>query len=195
MSIVYREGRKEDSLRIAQLDDIASGGAIEYLFHDLIPGMSPVEIVASNLENDRYPHSYRSAIVAEKDNSIIGMALSFPGIYHCITNDMREFFPPDRLLHFHHMFTAPVRDSYFLDAICVDQRHRNKGIGSKLIDLTKEKAHGEGYSTLSLIAFADNAAAIKVYRQNRFDIIQNIELKPHRRIPHEGGCVLMVAPI
>jgi hypothetical protein len=38
--IHYRQGRKEDSHRIAELDYIASGGAIEFLFHDLVPGIS-----------------------------------------------------------------------------------------------------------------------------------------------------------
>ena len=60
----YREGTKEDCGRIAQLDNIASDGAIEYLFHD----------------------------------------------------------------------------SYFLDALCVDEDFRGMGIGSKLIELTKIKA-------------------------------------------------------
>jgi hypothetical protein len=40
--IIFGEGRKDDSMRIAELDNIASGGAIDFLFHDLVPGMTPV---------------------------------------------------------------------------------------------------------------------------------------------------------
>lgn len=116
MKVVYREGKKEDSLRIAELDNIASDGAIEFLFHDLIPNMSPAQIVASNLENDSYPHSYRSVIVAEYGETIIGMSLSFPGKYHKITEEMKSFFPHDRINHFKYFFSAPVQDSYFLVA-------------------------------------------------------------------------------
>ncbi len=76
MNITYREGKKEDSCRIAELIDIASKGAVEFLFHDLVPGMSPVQLVAHNLENDRFPHSYRSAMVAEHEREIAGMALA-----------------------------------------------------------------------------------------------------------------------
>ena len=95
--ITYRVGRKDDCLRIAELDNIASGGAIEYLFRDLIPGMTPVEIIALNLEQDSYPHTFRNVILAEYKAQILGMALSFPAKYHTITRQMRRFFPAERL--------------------------------------------------------------------------------------------------
>ena len=193
--ILYRRGKKEDSLRIAELDYIASDGAIEFLFHDLIPDMSPTQIVTSNLENDAYPHSYKSVIVAEQSRCIIGMALSFPGKYHKITKEMQEFLPENRLNHFRKFFSAPVHDSYFLDAICVDGDYRNNGIGSQLIKLTKTKARDEGYNLLSLIVFKDNTIARNTYRKNGFKAVDTIELKSDRLMPHEGGCLLMQAEI
>lgn len=190
---MYRQGKKEDSSRIAELDNIASDGAIEFLFHDLIPNMSPEQIVASNLKNDSYPHSYRSTIIAEHKKEIIGMSLSFPGTFHRITKDMRDFFPEDRIRHFQHFFSAPVHDSYFLNALCVDKKFRKKGTGSKLIELTKTKAIKEGFNSLCLLVFKDNISAQKVYQKNGFEIVDKIELNPHKLMPHEGGCILMKA--
>ena len=108
---------------------------------------------------------------------------------------MAAFFPPERLDHFRHVFSAPVKDSYFLDALCVDRDFRNRGIGSKLIALTKTRARNEGYDSLCLIVFKDNTRARKMYENNGFKAIDRIELPPHRLIPHEGGCVLMKAVI
>jgi ribosomal protein S18 acetylase RimI-like enzyme len=195
MKVNYREGKKEDSLRIAELDNIASDGAIEFLFHDLIPNMTPVQIVASNLESDSYPHSYRSVIVAENDETIIGMSLSFPGKYHKITDEMKNFFPHDRINHFKRFFSAPVVDSYFLDALCVEKDFRNRGIGSELIELTKSKALKEGYNSLCLLVFKDNINAQNVYKKNGFEVIDWIELPSHKLMPHEGGGLLMKAII
>ena len=62
--IKYRPGEKKDFAKLAELINIASDGVVEYLFHDLVSGMTPVQVVAYNLENDKYPHSYKSAIVA-----------------------------------------------------------------------------------------------------------------------------------
>jgi GNAT superfamily N-acetyltransferase len=189
--ITYRSGRKADCRRLAELDNIASSGAIEFLFHDLIPGMTPVDIVASQLEQGRYPYTFRNVIAAECDSRVVGMALSFPARYHAITDEMREFFPPDRLEHFRHFFSTRVEGSYYLDALSVDETFRKQGIGGKLIDLTIFKARQEGFSSLSLITFVDNTSARRLYEKKGFTVVKPVELKPHRLIPHQGGCLLL----
>lgn len=67
MNVNYRQGKKDDSQRIAELDYIASDGVIEYLFHDLVPGMAAIQLLSNGLELDEYPHTFRSCIVAETD--------------------------------------------------------------------------------------------------------------------------------
>ena len=49
MNLNYRQGKKDDSQRIAELDHIASGGAVEYLFHDLVPGLSAIQLLSNGL--------------------------------------------------------------------------------------------------------------------------------------------------
>jgi ribosomal protein S18 acetylase RimI-like enzyme len=189
--IVYRTGCRDDSLRIAELDYIASDGAIEYLFHDLVPEVTPVQIVFDSLKQDHYPFSYRSTIVADQEQQVIGFAMSFPAEHHLITDDMREFLPVDRLAHFKTFFSTRVEGSFFLDALCVDEAYRNQGVGQQLLDLTKTKALKAGFNTLSLLAFADNLGALNFYKKSGFVIEKTVELKSHRLIPHEGGCLLM----
>jgi ribosomal protein S18 acetylase RimI-like enzyme len=106
---------------------------------------------------------------------------------------MTNFFPHDRLNHFKHFFSAPVDDSYFLDSLCVKEDFRNRGIGSKIIELTKIKASKEGYNSLCLLVFKDNTKAQNVYKKNGFEVIDRIELPSHKLMQHEGGCVLMKA--
>ncbi len=97
MEIKYRLGKKEDSKQIAEMIDIASDGIVSYLFQDLVSGMSPVEVLAHNLENDNYPHTYSSTLVACDGDEKVGMALSYPSSEHKITDETRSFFPADRL--------------------------------------------------------------------------------------------------
>jgi len=189
--ILYREGRFEDCYRIAELDDMASGGAIDYLFHDLIRGLTPVQIVAKNFERDEYPYTYKSAIVAQCNDQVIGFALSYPGAYHAISEEMRQFFPSERLAHFNDFFSSRVEGSYYLDGLGVDPDFQRRGLGTRLIELTKEKAREEGYPALSLITFADNVGAINLYERCGFRTVQSVELNYHERIPHKGGCLLM----
>jgi ribosomal protein S18 acetylase RimI-like enzyme len=195
MGIKYKPGKKEDSGKIAELINIASDGVVEYLFHDLVPGMSPVQVVAHNLENDNYPYSYKSAVVAVDGNAVIGMALSYPSSYHKITDEMRGFFPADRIEHLQDFYSSRVEDTWFLDALCVNESHRRHGIGEKLISLTKEKAIENGYHALSLIALADNALAIPVYERTGFEVVQKVELRGNEFIKHDDGCLLMKCEI
>jgi ribosomal protein S18 acetylase RimI-like enzyme len=195
MEIQYRQGRKEDCLQIAELISTASGGVVEFLFHDLIPGMSPVQMVARNLERDHPPHTYRNAIVAQSEDAIAGMALSFPSHFHEITEGMKKFFPPDRLEHVRPYYTAPVGRSLFLDAIAVKDEYRGKGIGRALISLTQEKARKSGYDALTLIAFAENRNARKLYERMGFETLEKIEIRPHELISYQGGCLLMRCPL
>ena len=191
MDITYRTARKADCVRMAELINIASGGVVEFLFHDLMPKLTPQQIVAHNLESNRGYYTYKNAIVAETENRIVGMALSFPAHFHKMTAEMRQFFPKDRLDHLTDFYAARVDDSLFLDALCVDQKWRRKGIGSKLISLTKKKAIQNGFNVLSLIVFADNTEAKSVYQHNGFEILAPVQLNSHEQIPHEGGCLLM----
>ena len=191
MNINYRQGEKDDSQRIAELDYIASGGAVEYLFHDLVPGLSAVQLLSNGLEQDEYPHTYRSCIVAESDQKIVGMALSYPAEFHGITDELESFLPADRLERFREFYSSRVEGSYYLDAMCVDEMCKGKRIGKALLEQTKIKGSSEDYRELSLIVFADNTRAISLYEHNGFEGVKNIELEQHKLIPHEGGCILM----
>ena len=195
MEIHYRSGEKKDCAKLAELIDIASGGVVEYLFHDLVPGMTAVQIVGNSLEKDNYPHSYKSAIVATTKSDVVGMALSYPSSYHKITDEMIGFFPNERLDHLRDFYLSNVPDSWFLNALGVDETFRRKGIGTRLIELTKEKAKDNGYGILSLIAFADNVPALALYEVRGFRVVQEIKLEGNELIPHHDGCLLLKSDI
>lgn len=74
MGVIYRSGRKKDSPMPAALVGVASDGVVDYLFHELAPGMSPVPVVAHNLAKDEYPSSYKSALAAISTHRVRGRA-------------------------------------------------------------------------------------------------------------------------
>lgn len=191
MQITYRNGQMEDAYRLAELVDIASGGVVAYLFSDLVPGFTPVQVLARIMEDDLAHRSYKNAIVAEHDGDIVGMALSYPAKYYEMTEEMRQFFPRERLDFLQHFFEARVEESWLLDALAVDTEVRKQGLGGRLIDQTKARALANGFNSLSLLAFADNESAVRLYRQCGFEVVREVEVPPHELIPHEGGCLLM----
>lgn len=191
MQITYRDGRKQDALRLAELIDIASGGVVEYLFHDLVPGFTPVQVMTHILEDGSSHRSYKNAVVAEQDGKIVGMSLSYAGRYYGLTEEMRKFFPQERLDFLNNFFELHVDESWFLDALAVDAAVRKRGVGGELISRTKARAMQNGYGSLCLVAFADNATALPLYERCGFEVVQRIDIPSHELIPHEGGCLLM----
>ncbi len=195
MEIQYRQGRKEDCLAIADLIRAASGGVVDFLFRELVPRMTPVQMVARNLERDHPPHTFRNAIVAEGEGIVTGMALSYPSHLHGITEGMKKFFPPDRLEQVRPYYSAPVGRSLFLDAIAVKDEFRGKGIARKLILLTQDKARQSGYDALTLIVFAQNRNARQLYERLGFEVVEEIMIMPHELISYQGDCLLMRCPL
>ena len=191
MDIQYRPGKIDDCKKLAELTDMASDGVVEYLFHDLIPGMSPVEIVARNFEQDQYPHTFNSAIVAVDENAVVGMTLSYPSSFHKITDEMRSFFPPERLAHLDDFFSSRIENSWYIDTLGIIASHRRRGIGEKLISLEKEKAANNGYQSLSLIVFSDNSPAISLYKKAGFETAAAVHLQRNEIIRHKDGCLLL----
>jgi ribosomal protein S18 acetylase RimI-like enzyme len=191
MHIAYRAGRKDDCLKLAELVNIASDGVVEFLFHDLVPGSSPIEVVAHNLQNDTGYYTYKNTIVAEQGSAVIGVSFYYPAQYHVISDEMRSFLPADRLEHLKHILSGRVDNSLYIDTLCVDENFRASGIGGELISLTKQKAGEQGFNSLSLIALADNTDAHRFYYRSGFEIVSPIAMEPHELIPHEGGAYLM----
>ena len=191
MSITYRSGRKEDCSKLAELVYMASDGVVEFLYHDLIPGLKPQQIVAHNLEKDSGYYSYKNTIVAEDGLKVVGVSFYYHSRYHVIGPEMKAVIPADRIEHLKHVLSCRVENSLYLDTLCVDEKCRNKGIGRELISLTKKIAGEQGLDALSLMALADNTHAHRLYHRCGFEIVSDVEMKPHELIPHEGGAYLM----
>ncbi|MGD2186658.1 MAG: hypothetical protein PVI71_11050 [Desulfobacterales bacterium] len=140
MEITYRTAKKPDCMLIAEMIDIASGGVVEFLFHDLMPEHTPVQIVAHNLERSQEAHTYKNAIVAEADDRIVGMALSFPSHFHEVTAEMRQYFPAERLEHLSDFYAARVEDSFFFGCLMRGPKVAQKGYRKSTYISDKEKS-------------------------------------------------------
>ncbi len=195
MDIIYREGKIEDCDKIAQGIELASGGIIEFLFHGLLKDYTPDQVMSNVLHDEKGYETYKNAIVAEYENEVIGIVYSYPAKYHGISEETRKFFPKERLEFLAEFFNSRVEDSLFLDSIYVDEKFRGLGVGSKLIQLTKEKAKKQGFSQLSLMVMNSNRVARRSYERNSFSIVKHVDVKEHPLIPNKGGIYLLVSDV
>jgi len=195
MDILYRIGKLEDCSKIAEGIDMASGGIMSFLFEGLLENHTVAEVMADLLRDEIGYDSYKNAIVAEYQDEIIGIVYSYPAKFHEISEETRNFFPKDRLLILSEFFNSRVENSLFLDSIYVDERFRGRGIGNRLIALTKQKAQKNGHKQLSLMVMNSNRTARRTYEHNSFEIVKHIEVQEHRLMSNKGGIYLLASDV
>ena len=191
LEIIYRKAEVSDCYKIAELMNLASGGIIEFLYHDMDKDIGPVGIVERGIRNGQYPYNYNSCIIAELKGTFAGVSYSYPSSYHLLTERARKLIPSDRLYHLRDFFSTRIDNSWFIDSFGVEPLFQGLGIGTRLLELTMEKARKEGFSLLSLMVFQDNEDALRLYRSKGFKEIKKVPLNRHSLIPHDGGCFLM----
>lgn len=191
MNIEYRAARKMECLKLAQYINETAGGLLDFLYYGLIPGRETIDLLAEFLaDGDRYD-SYTSITVAEYQGEIVGLVSSYPASYHKVDHEMEEFFPKARLDSVRGFFDTRIDDSYYLSAIFVDDKFRGRGIGSKLISLTKEKAKNYGYHELTLLVLENNDVALEVYRKNGFKKVKHAKLGKNDFMSNTEGVFLL----
>lgn len=189
--IVYRPATPTEALPIARLMIAAADGLGELLFDNLVPNHSAEQTLASIVEKDQGEFSYRNAYVGTDDSRVIALALTYPASQNRITPELKELIPQDRLEIVADFFNNRVEGSLFLNTLSVAPEYRNLGIGSYLINFVKTKARTEGFSSVSLFAWADNEGALRLYRRQGFMVVKPINILPHPLLNHPDGGLLM----
>ena len=136
--IAYRAAIQHDSRAIADLICQAGGGLYEFLFDDLVPFMSALDLVAAGVDATGSPLSYENCIVATSEpGTIVGVANLFPAdaiAHDSITHEAFLLLASDRLDHIRPIMELRDHGSMFLNAIAVAGDFRGKGIGKRLLD-------------------------------------------------------------
>lgn len=193
--VAYRAATQHDSRAVADLICQAGGGLYEFLFDDIVPFMSALDLVAAGVGATGSPLSYENCHVATSESGgIVGVANLFPAdaiTHDSITHEAFLLLVSDRLDHIRPMLELRDPGSMFLNAIAVTGDFRGKGIGTRLLDWAETCTLKAGLPRLSLHVWVDNVAAIKLYKRSGFVEVGIAEIAPSPRLAHRGGSLLM----
>jgi GNAT superfamily N-acetyltransferase len=191
VQITYRMACPDDSRDIARLMCIAGGGVYEFLFDDLIPFVTAVDLLSSGIGGENYPISYRNCYVASlgRDGEIVAAANVFPA--DLLKEDHYVLFGSERHDHIRPMLELQDWGSMFLNSLAVSDAYRGFGIGATLLGWAESRAAEAGHDRLSLHVWADNIPAVNFYEARRFVRVGIARIPTHPRLPHTGGSILM----
>jgi ribosomal protein S18 acetylase RimI-like enzyme len=186
-SIRIRKANISDCSHIVSLYSIASDGIANYVWSTMAaPGENPEEVGLRRYQREDILYSYLNCIIAEADNQVIGMMLSYP--MH-IGSDL-DFDACDPVL----LPYARLEEdnSYYISAMAMYPDFRGMGIGKEFLNIAEEKAIQQGYSKLSLIVIEDNKLALSLYKKKGYKEVMRESIVSHPLIHCQGDALLMV---
>jgi len=164
--VTLRAARPGDCRRIAELFEISSDGIADYVWSQLqadYPGLSLLEIGERRYARENTAFSYRNCVVAERAGEVIGMLHAFaiepaeapPATPDAIDPALRPY------------AELEVPGSLYVSGLALVPGERGGGIGTRLLGVARERARALGCAELSLICFAANAGARRLYETPR----------------------------
>lgn len=192
----FRAAKIDDCYKIAELFQIASDGVADYIWSTLkgdYPGLSLIEIGAKRYAREQTNFSYQNCVVAERDDEIIGMMVTFPveEDEKKSANGSQTTNEPDILAP----YSMEAPGTWYICAIALFPEFRGQGLGTQFLSIARQQAHEQGYRELSLLCFEQNTGAKKLYDRNGFKVIDRATVVPHPFIHHTGDILLMTAPV
>jgi len=168
---------REDGLRFAHYVDIASEGKFRLLL-----GRRASEILGTAFQEPKHNLSYENTLFAKLGGEIVGMATGYTAQRHCEANDRALMRAAGRSkLRIACMFAlaAPVfrflhtyeEGDFYVEFLAVDEAHRGKGIGSKLIEAMQERALAAGSIHFAIDVAGRNESARRLYERHGFTTI------------------------
>lgn len=188
---MLRSARKDDCRRIAELFRIASDGVADYVWSRLAPdypGVSLLEIGTMRYERENTAFSYQNCIVAEGDGEVVGLMHGF--VMEASDQPGEEV---DPVLRPFRELEAP--GSFYISSLAVLAGHRDQRIGTSLLQAGRERAQKLGVDELSLICFAANTGARRLYERHGLRVIDRRPIVPHPLIHVTGDALLMTGPV
>lgn len=192
MTVTIRPATAADIGDLTRYQLASYGGYADVMYDDAVPGMTPRQILEMRFEQEGTTFHYSRGWIAEIDGEPAGGAHAYP-VDDESDDPPDPFIPRDRLYYFAPLEGLVLPGSYYLNIISVDDAHRGKGVGRRLLEHVMTEAGNAGFEKLSLLAFESNTAAIGLYESIGFRELKRRPVVPHPALRFEGSILLMAA--
>lgn len=188
--IPFRPATKADAPDLAYLHATASGGMIEIMYRDVVPGLSAVDLFAEIMARDIEPYSWLNCVVAEDGGEVVGKLHSFAA------DDESKFVDDPRVPRERYEILAPLErlvapGTWHISAVAVRPSHQGRGLGKRFLQLAQSQARERDFAEISLHVFEDNRDAVAFYEIMGFRIAGRCALDHPGFAEHNGDFLLM----
>jgi ribosomal protein S18 acetylase RimI-like enzyme len=193
-TVVVRSARRDESGLIAELFEISSDGVASYIWSTLqadYPGLPLLEIGRRRYEREKTAFSYQNCLMADGQGRVLGMMHAYPVAPRSDAEPAPQ--PVDPILTPYAELEAP--GTLYIAGIAVWPDCRGQGVGTRFLAAARERARDLKLRELSLLCFAGNNGARRLYERAGFVVADWRPVVPHPMIRHTGDVLLMQAPV
>lgn len=195
MDFEFRFGQEADAHVVADLVIAAGDGLFESMLDDIVPGVGARQFVRMAVISEDSPLNYANAVLVENGGDVVGMALCYPSAQYGLHPVLNNLVPNRRLAPLTALFSSKIEDSWYLNSLVVVETARNLGLGKLLVEFCADLGAQMGLSSMSLHVWAENEAALAMYRGLGFRDVASIPVALRVSTEHKGGMLLMTAPL
>lgn len=194
----------ELSLRFATSDDLdfvsrivteVSEGIVECLFSDLLPMQEAGDVLRLAFGRSVAPYVTENVLLAEVSGEIAGLLFCYDAREQQIPSLMENFLTAKRIDPVRDVLTAMVDDSLWVNTLWVNPNFRGMGLARLLLDCAEDKARELKLRKVALHAFADNTAAVQLYRKAGFEQVRKAQLGGVVAERHPSGGLILARTI
>lgn len=171
MTITIRQADKNDAKAVAPLIYDAIGDIANNLTgeHALPKVLAALEQYVTETTNR---HSYLNTFVAEQQNEIVGIVVLYDGRLGYNLDRQLELQLSKRGIQTTLDVEAHM-DEYYIDTICVSEKARGLGIGTRLLHFAEQKGKELGYEKISLNVELEKHDARRLYEKIGYRTIES----------------------
>lgn len=184
-----RDAQASDALNLAKLIDIAGEGIPHWLWgRSCGTNQSPLEIGMERARRTEGGFSFKNAVIAERDDRVIAMVLSYAidGVDDTLPDDL-----PAPLIPFVELEMQSA-NTWYINALAVFPGVRGQGIGAMLLNHAEMLARRSGYKQMSIQVYSQNTGAIRLYERLGYVETARAGVREHPCQPYYDEDVMLL---
>ena len=176
----------------------ASGGVMEALYHEVIPGQGAKQVIERLFSRAAASTALANCWVAECEGQVVGGLNAFSlALFDAeppnpwLREDRQGLLTPFRAL----FNDAGCEAAYYVRAVAVYSKFRGSGVGEALMAQAHNDTRINRFSRTCLAVFADNTPAVGFYRRLGYTEVARHPAPKHRLMRYQGDTLLLVREV
>jgi GNAT superfamily N-acetyltransferase len=174
---------------------VASGGVMEAIYHDVMPGQGAKQVIERLFSRVGASTALANCWIAEYEGQVVGGLNAFSlALFDAepsnpwLREDRQGLLTPFRAL----FNDVGCDEAYYVRAVAVYSKFRGLGVGEALMVQAHNDTRINGFSRTCLAVFADNTLAVEFYRRLGYTVVAGHPAPTHRLMRYQGDTLLLV---